>query len=49
MNEFKLELLTGKKGLIREEITLEEIYRPGLELTGFYDFIPSDRIHVFGK
>lgn len=49
ITEFKLEVLAGKEGMENESITSEEIYRPGLELTGFYDFLPKDRIHILGK
>ncbi|MEM4992076.1 HPr(Ser) kinase/phosphatase [Priestia sp. SB1] len=49
INTFNLEVIAGEKGINNQNITSEEIYRPGLEFTGFYDFLPKDRIHILGK
>lgn len=46
--ELKLNILGGHKG-ITKKITNSEINRPGLSLTGFFDFFAYDRIQVFGK
>ncbi|MEG1552644.1 MAG: HPr(Ser) kinase/phosphatase [Kiritimatiellia bacterium] len=44
----ELELLSGERGLSRP---IEEavMHRPGLALTGFYDFFANRRIQVFGR
>ncbi|GBF49048.1 HPr kinase/phosphorylase [Leptospira ryugenii] len=46
--DLKLTLLTGESGLANR-ITNSEINRPGLSLTGFFDFFANDRIQIFGK
>jgi HPr kinase/phosphorylase len=43
-----LELVAGEAGL-GNRISNSEINRPGLSLTGFFDFFAHDRIQVFGK
>jgi HPr kinase/phosphorylase len=47
-DELELEILGGKPGL-SNRISNSEINRPGLSLTGFFDFFAHDRIQVFGK
>jgi len=49
INKFNLEVIAGEEGIDNQSISSEEIYRPGLEFTGFYDFLPKDRIHILGK
>ncbi len=46
--ELELKLITGEEG-ISNRISNSEINRPGLSLTGFFDFFAHDRIQVFGK
>ncbi|MCZ8342849.1 MAG: HPr(Ser) kinase/phosphatase [Leptospira sp.] len=46
--ELKLTLITGEEG-IGNRINNSEINRPGLSLTGFFDFFANDRIQIFGK
>lgn len=46
--ELQLELLAGEKG-VSKKISNSEINRPGLSLTGFFDFFAHDRIQIFGK
>ncbi len=43
-----LELVAGKRGLNRA-ITVPEINRPGLALTGFLDHFSAERVQVFGS
>ena len=43
-----LELLAGKGGLDRQ-LTVDEISRPGLEFTGFFDFFDNKRIVLIGS
>jgi HPr kinase/phosphorylase len=47
-DELEMILLAGEEGLINR-ISNSEINRPGLSLTGFFDFFAHDRIQVFGK
>ncbi|WCL47911.1 HPr(Ser) kinase/phosphatase [Leptospira sp. GIMC2001] len=47
-DELELELVAGEGGL-SNRIYNSEINRPGLSLTGFFDFFANDRIQVFGK
>ena len=43
-----LELLAGKEGL-NKVLTVDEISRPGLEFTGFFDFFDNKRIVLVGS
>ncbi len=43
-----LKLATGKRGLDRI-VTKEDLYIPGLALTGFFDEFPFDRVQVLGN
>lgn len=45
--DLDLTLLAGKKGLNRE-ITVSEINRPGLALSGYVDYFPSERVQIMG-
>ncbi|HEY1406935.1 MAG TPA: HPr kinase/phosphorylase, partial [Spirochaetota bacterium] len=46
--DLRLKLIAGETG-IEKEIPEAEINRPGLSLTGFFDFFAFDRIQIFGK
>ena len=46
-NDLQLTLLAGSKGL-RKEITVSEITRPGLALSGYLDYFPSERVQIMG-
>jgi HPr kinase/phosphorylase len=46
-DDFKLELLAGRAGLGRI-ITVPNINRPGLALSGFFEHFPYERIQVIG-
>lgn len=43
-----LRCIAGRRGLPRT-ITVPEINRPGLALSGFYDVFASDRVQLFGR
>ena len=38
-------VVQGKQYINNKEIVVSDIYRPGLELTGYFDFYPRQRIH----
>ncbi|MDX1958031.1 MAG: HPr(Ser) kinase/phosphatase [Leptospiraceae bacterium] len=46
--ELELTLVAGEKGL-GKTISNSEINRPGLSLTGFFDFFAHDRMQIFGR
>ena len=46
-NALNLRCLAGRKGLNRT-ISVPDINRPGLELSGFYDSFDCDRVQLFG-
>lgn len=46
--DLRIRVIAGKEG-VQNRITSAEINRPGLSLTGFFDFFAHDRIQVFGK
>ena len=39
----------GKQYINDKEIIVSDIYRPGLELTGYFDFYPRQRIQLLGR
>ncbi|MHA6260737.1 HPr(Ser) kinase/phosphatase [Sporosarcina sp. CAU 1771] len=47
-SNFGLELIAGQEGLDKK-IHKSDISRPGLEMAGFFDFYPADRIQLLGK
>ena len=47
-NSLDLNCLCGRKGLVRV-ITVPDLNRPGLALTGFYDSFAYDRVQLFGR
>ncbi|GAB2691244.1 HPr(Ser) kinase/phosphatase [Paenibacillus thermoaerophilus] len=48
VQHFNLEVVEGEAGLKRQ-ITTADLYRPGLELAGFFDFHPKERVQMLGK
>ncbi|MBU5434640.1 HPr(Ser) kinase/phosphatase [Pseudoflavonifractor sp. MSJ-37] len=48
IDEFDLEVLRGAEGHRDREINIEDINRPGLQLTGFFDYFDPSRIQVVG-
>lgn len=46
-NDLDLTLLAGTKGL-RRVMTVSEINRPGLALSGYVDYFPSERVQIIG-
>ncbi|MGX7031035.1 HPr(Ser) kinase/phosphatase [Vagococcus zengguangii] len=48
VNELELDVYSGHEFLDRK-ITTADISRPGLELTGYFNYYPSERIQLFGK
>ncbi|MDR3334147.1 MAG: HPr(Ser) kinase/phosphatase [Treponema sp.] len=47
-NSLNLHCIGGRKGLTRE-ITIPDLNRPGLALSGFYDSFAYQRIQLFGR
>ena len=47
-NALNLKCIAGRKGLTRA-ITVPNINRPGLELSGFYESFAFERVQVFGR
>jgi len=47
-NSLDLRCIAGRKGLVRE-ISIPDINRPGLALSGFYDSFAYERLQVFGR
>ncbi|HVM90796.1 MAG TPA: HPr(Ser) kinase/phosphatase, partial [Verrucomicrobiae bacterium] len=46
-SDLELNLIAGAKGLSRT-ITVSEINRPGLALSGYLDYFPSERVQILG-
>ncbi len=47
VQHFSLEVLAGEDGLKRP-ITVAELYRPGLEMAGYFKFHPKERVQLMG-
>jgi HPr kinase/phosphorylase len=48
VQQFKLEVLSGESGLKREVI-VSDLYRPGLEMAGYFTYHPFERVQLLGK
>lgn len=48
VNTLQLEIITGENNLHRF-IETSDISRPGLELAGYFEYYPSDRVQMLGK
>lgn len=44
---FNLELISGEEGINRPIVT-SDLSRPGLEIAGFFDYYPADRVQLLG-
>ncbi len=42
-------VVQGQQYIDDKEIMVSDIYRPGLELTGYFDFYPKERIQLLGR
>lgn len=47
-NSLNLRCISGRSGLVRK-ITIPDLNRPGLALSGFYEFFAYQRCQLFGK
>ncbi|MFU2017707.1 HPr(Ser) kinase/phosphatase [Peribacillus butanolivorans] len=47
VDAFGLELISGEEGINRPIIT-SDLSRPGLEIAGFFDYYPADRVQLLG-
>ncbi|EFM09580.1 HPr kinase [Paenibacillus curdlanolyticus YK9] len=48
VQQFQLEILSGEDGL-RRTITTDDLYRPGLEMAGYFHYHPRERVQILGK
>mgnify|MGYP000111889189 CR=1 FL=1 len=48
VKHFNLEVICGEEGLKRQ-ITVADLYRPGLELAGYFNYHPKERVQILGK
>lgn len=48
LEKFRLELISGEEGINRP-ITMSDISRPGIEMAGYFEFYPAERIQLLGK
>ncbi|WP_192869510.1 HPr(Ser) kinase/phosphatase [Lentibacillus sediminis] len=48
LENFNLTLVAGKDGVHREIIT-SDLYRPGIEMTGYFRYYPKERLQLIGK
>lgn len=48
VEQFHLEVLAGEQGLKRP-ITVDDLHRPGLEMAGYFEYHPKERVQLLGK
>ncbi|KOP72055.1 HPr(Ser) kinase/phosphatase [Cytobacillus solani] len=48
IEKFELELISGEEGINRPIVTTD-LSRPGIELAGYFNFYPAERIQLIGK
>ncbi|CAH0122793.1 MULTISPECIES: HPr(Ser) kinase/phosphatase [unclassified Paenibacillus] len=48
VQQFQLEVVAGEDGLKRA-ITVDDLYRPGLEMAGYFEYHPKDRVQLLGR
>src|SRR6476620_9766350 len=48
IERFGLELVCGEEGVNRPIIT-SDLSRPGLEIAGFFDYYPAERLQILGR
>ncbi|MFC5466590.1 HPr(Ser) kinase/phosphatase [Lederbergia graminis] len=48
IKELKLELISGEEGIYKP-ITTTDISRPALELAGFFNYYPAERVQLLGR
>lgn len=48
IKQFDLELISGEEG-IHKPITTSDISRPALELAGFFNYYPAERVQLLGR
>ncbi|MCQ6562214.1 HPr(Ser) kinase/phosphatase [Paenibacillus mendelii] len=48
VQQFQLEIVSGEDGL-RRSITVDDLYRPGLEMAGYFHYFPGERVQILGK
>jgi HPr kinase/phosphorylase len=48
VKEFRLEVVCGEAGMKRV-ITVADLYRPGLEMAGYFEYHPRERVQILGR
>ena len=48
IKKLRLKVIYGNESLFDKEITTADISRPGLEMTGYFDYYPPERIQLVG-
>ena len=48
IEDFSLEVLQGPEGYEERKITSDDVNRPGLQLTGFFDYFADERLQLIG-
>ncbi|PIO80941.1 HPr kinase/phosphorylase [Pediococcus damnosus] len=49
VKSIRLDVYSGKEFLDKKDIVVSDISRPGLELTGYFNFYPHERVQLFGR
>lgn len=48
VKQYQLEIVAGEDGL-RRGITVDDLHRPGLEMAGYFNHYPGERIQILGR
>ncbi|MDR0615080.1 MAG: HPr(Ser) kinase/phosphatase [Lactobacillales bacterium] len=49
IKKLKLEVIVGKTKALERKIMVSDISRPGLELTGYFNYYAPDHLQIFGR
>lgn len=49
VTDLKLQVYAGEAHLKDKTVTVSDISRPGLELTGYFNYYPYERVQLFGR
>lgn len=48
IEKLRLDIVYGEPKLLEKEINTADITRPGLEMTGYFDYYTPERIQLWG-
>lgn len=49
LEQFDMEIICGEEGLTKRVIAVSDLYRPSLEMAGYFDHYPKERLQLLGR